>query len=581
MTLASAQTHNEPATSPDVPNTEPRLPPVHALLHILREEGVDRVFGNPGTTELPLLEALNGEPGIEYVLGVQEASVVSMADGYARATGRTAVVSLHAAGGTANGLVGLLNAKRSRTPLVVLAGQQDRRHLVEDPMLSADLAALARPAVKESYDVQHGHDLPVLLRRAFATARRAPAGPVFLSVPMDLLQETTPVRVPLRGDRARSGAVDVAGVVRAARLLAAAQRPAVIAGDGVGREDAVADLVTVAEALGATVFHQPMHDCVDFPFPHPLHAGMLGATNAAVHEALTGHDVVLLVGCHAFTPHHFTPRSAIPDGTAVIQLDSDPSEIGRNFPCAVGLTAAVKPSLAALAAELSAADGPAPGTVRERLSAAAGRTARRRAELDRTADAAGSGAPIDPLAAVRAIADALPADVVVVEEAITSGVLLRKVLRLSRPGSYVHTVGGGLGHGIGAAVGTALGTGGRPVVAVLGDGCTLFGLQGLWSAARLGVPVTFVVMNNGEYRTLKETLDAWNSSTSSRGIYPGLDLAPPRVDFQAAARMFGIPAVRVTDTVDLAKAVADSTAGRGPLLIEVPITGHVPHRTET
>ncbi|MER7544704.1 thiamine pyrophosphate-binding protein [Actinomadura sp.] len=541
--------------------------PVEALLHILREEGVDRVFGNPGTTELPLLEALAGDPGIEYVLGVQEASVVAMADGYARATGRTAVASLHAGGGTANGLVGLLNARRSRTPLVVLAGQQDRRHLVQDPMLSADLAALARPAVKESHDVQHGHDLPVLLRRAFAAARRAPAGPVFLSVPMDLLAERTPVPVPERGDVGTPGPADPRSLRRAAEALSAAAAPAIVAGDGVGREGAVAELVIVAEALGATVYHQPLHDGLDFPFGHPLHAGMLGPSNEAVRRALSGHDAVLIAGCHAFTPHHYTPAAPIPDGTAVVQLDSDPAEIGRNFPADVGVAGAIRPSLAALAAGLR----PDRAAARRRREEAAERAALR----DAPAAEPPAGGRLDPAAAVRAIAGALPGDAVVVEEAITSGILLREALRLRAPGSYVHTVGGGLGHGIGAAVGSALGAPGRPVVAVLGDGCALFGLQGLWSAARLDVPVTFVVMNNGEYRTLKDTLDSRGGPEPGRTAAQAcLDLAPPRVDFLAAARTFGIAAQRAGSLTELAEAVAKAAAAQGPRLVEVPITGH-------
>lgn len=173
--------------------------PASALLDILQGEGVDRVFGNPGTTELPFLAALaDAEEAPEYVLGVHEGAVVSMADGYARATGRPAFVSLHIAAGLANGLIGLLNARRSRTPLVVMAGQQDRRHLQQDPMLSGDLVALAAPAVKATYDIQHARDLPLALRRAFALAVRPPAGPVFLSVPMDLLAEDTEVDVPAR-----------------------------------------------------------------------------------------------------------------------------------------------------------------------------------------------------------------------------------------------------------------------------------------------------------------------------------------------------------------------------------------------
>lgn len=549
--------------------------PVEALLAVLREEGVDRVFGNPGTTELPFLDALVDTEDIAYVLGVQEASVVAMADGYARATGRPAFVSLHAAGGLANGLVGLLNASRSRTPLVVTAGQQDRRHLVQDPMLSGDLVGLARAAVKHTFDVQHAHDLPVLLRRAFRLAVQPPAGPVFLSVPMDLLAESGPVEVPRVSAPVAPGVA--AGVVEAARLLASAERPAVVAGDGVGRDGAVAELVAVAEELGAVVWHQPMNDWLDFPTAHPLYAGVPAPVNASVREALTGHDVVLIVGCHAFTPHHYSAGPAIPEGTRVVQLDTDQAELGRTFPVDVGLVGAIGPSLRALAERLREPDTGPEALARaaaDRTRDITARIADRRRAVDEEARAAYGPAPFDPLAAVHAVAAGLPEEAVLVEEAITSGVLLRRVLRQARPGSFVHTVGGGLGSGIGAATGTALGAGGRPVVAVLGDGCALFGLQGLWSAARYGVPVTFLVMNNGEYRTLKETLDAWDSRASRAGTYPGLELFDGRGDFTRAAEFFGVPAVRAATLAELTETVAKAATREGPLLVDVPVNGH-------
>jgi benzoylformate decarboxylase len=202
---------------------------------------------------------------------VQEAAVVAMADGYARATGRPAFVNLHVAAGTANGLIGMLNARRSRTPLVVVAGQQDQRHLLQDPMLSGDLVALASGVAKHAQEVHRPQDLPVVLRRAFALAQRPPQRPVFVSVPMNVLDDDTPVEVPARSPMVPPGAA--AGLDRAAALLAAADRPAIIAGDGVGRDGAVGALVRVAEALGAVTYHQPMNDCLDFPGSHPLYAG--------------------------------------------------------------------------------------------------------------------------------------------------------------------------------------------------------------------------------------------------------------------------------------------------------------------
>jgi benzoylformate decarboxylase len=536
--------------------------PALALLDILRGEGVDRVFGNPGTTELPFLAALmEAEDAPEYVLGIHEGAVVSMADGYARATGRPAFVSLHIAAGLANGLIGLLNARRSRTPLVVMAGQQDRRHLQQDPMLSGDLIGLAAPAVKATFDVQHARDLPLAVRRAFALAVRPPAGPVFLSVPMDLLTEDTEVDVPARTPTPRTGAA--LGLERAAVLLGAAARPVIVAGDGVGRDNAVPALVRAAETCGAPVHHQPMSDCLNFPTTHPLYAGMLPPRHDAIRDALTPYDTVLIAGAHAFTPHHYSPGPALPPGITVVQLDSDPDEIGRNFPAGLGLVGGIAPSLDRLA-ELLRERVPA-HTAKARMLRAGERHTAERNRAEAAARAAYSPAPLAPWAAAHAVARGLPPDAAVVEEAITVGLLLRRLVRLDRPGSYTHTVGGGLGWGIGAAVGRALAEPGRPVVAVLGDGCALFGLQGLWSAARSAAPVLFVVMSNGAYRTLQDTYEAMGG----HGPCPGTELGA--LDFTQAARFFGIDAVRASSADHVRELVSGAGELARPMLVDVPL----------
>jgi benzoylformate decarboxylase len=542
--------------------------PVDVMLRILRDEGVSKVFGNPGTSELPFIDALVDAPDLEFVLGLHEGSVVAMADGYARATRRPSFVSLHIAAGLANGMASLLNASRSRTPMVVTAGQQDRRHLVSDPMLAGDLVGLAKAAVKRTFDVQHAHDLPILLRRAFALAAQPPAGPVFLSIPMDLLAEQTVVGYPAKSEVAPLGVP--ADLAPAVSLLARADRPAIVAGDGVGRADALAALVALAEALGAPVYHQPMNDGVNFPTTHPLYADRLEPANTAIHDRLAQHDVVFIVGCHAFTVHHYTPGPAVPDTTSVVQLDSDAAEIGRNFTVAAGLVGGIEPTLHALTNALRDRVPSAPA----RIESAGRQAVARQTSVDEKALARYGVAPLDPLAAAHAIAAGLTEDTVVVEEAITSGVLLRSVLRQDKPRSLVHAIGGGLGWGIGAAIGTRLADESRPVVAVLGDGCTMFGLQGLWSAARYGVPVTFLVMNNGEYRTLKQTLDRWDSRATRAGNYIGLDLAPPRLDFTKAGEFFGIETVRAQSTDHLTQLVTKGIGSHTPLLVDVPITGH-------
>lgn len=544
------------------------MTPLEALLAILRDEGVTHIFGNPGTSELPFLDALVDASDMEYVLGVHEGPLVAMADGYARATRRPAFVNLHIAAGTVNGMIGLLNARRSRTPMVVMAGQQDRRHLLSDPMLSGDLVALAAAAVKRTYDLQHAHDLPVVFRRAFAAAIRPPAGPVFVSVPMDLLAETTTVDVP---PRICTPSLGVASDLTAAvRLLGESRAPALIAGDDVGRTGAVADAVRLAEALGAEVWHQPMHDGIDFPMSHALHRGSLPPVAAEIRAALAPYDLVLLVGTHAFAAHHYSAGPFIDPRIPVIQIDRDAEELGRNVPLAVGLLGDPRQTMGAL----TKAIGERTAGAEERFARIAARTRAARAEVEELARGSAQQAPMDPLAACAAVVAALPPDCVVVEEAITSGVQLRRLLRLDRPDSLRHSVGGGLGGGTGMAVGTALADPERPVVAVLGDGCTLFGLQGLWSAARYDVPVTFVVMNNGEYRTLKDTLDQWHSRASMAGSYPGLDLAEPPMDFTTAAAFFGFEAARARTPAEVTELVERAVATRRPFLIDVPIRGH-------
>ena len=522
------------------------------VMEILVDEGVDRVFGNPGTTELPLVDELVGEQRLRYVLGLHEGPLVSMADGYARATGRTSFVNLHVAAGTANGLIGMLNALRSRTPMVVLAGQQDSRHLIQDPMLSGDLVGLATAASKWAVEARRSDEVPTLLRRAFRVANTPPYGPVFVSVPMDLFEEEVADNPP-PGTRLEP-ANPVFNLDAAVKLLLSGRRPAVVAGDGVGRGSAVPELVRLAESLGATVYHAPMNDRLDFPMDHPSYAGMLVPENDRIRERLDGHDVVLLAGVRAFVPHHYSPEPAVGPDTRLVQVDDDPAVVGRNYPAEVGLVGDVRTILAALGDAVAAT-----GEARPLLDVG---------RVPPAVPAAG-GMLLPPRLAASTVAAHLPADAVLVEEAITTGLLLREHLTLSEPGSFQHTVGGGLGWGIGAAVGTALGRPGRRVVAALGDGCAMFGVQGLWTAAQLGVPVTFVVFSNGEYRTLKQTLSKMRGANSDGFV--GMDFGRPRVDWPALAGSFGVAGVRAESAADLAVLLDQRTAEDPPLLVEVPI----------
>ena len=534
-----------------------------AVAELLRSEGVDRVFGNPGTTELPFLDALAGS--LPYVLGLHEGSLVATADGYARVTRRPAFVSLHVAAGLANGLIGMLNAKRSRTPLVVTAGQQDRRHLLQEPMLGGDLVGLAAAAAKSAVEVTRTEDVLPLLRRAFRLAATPPAGPVFVALPMDLFDD--PQSVPLPPPLPRDDALASARVGQAARLLRGAVDPAVVAGDGVGRGGAVEALVAVVEALGATAYHQPMHDGIDVPLTHPLHAGMLPPTNAGSREALAGHDVVLLAGAR-FWPHHYSPGPPLRAGTTVVQVDDEADQLGRPVPAEVVLGGDIGVNLAALADALGPADPPA----RRRAARLQEANLARRTGLAEAGEASARRWPPGPEGLAHLIAAAVPEDALVVEEAITLGLPLRRLLRIDRPGHFLHTIGGGLGWGIGAAVGASLGRPGRPVLAVVGDGCAAFGVHGLWTAAAQRTPVLVLVADNGEYRTLKQTADGRGGALARQG-FPGLDLYPPRLDWLALARGFGVEARLAGSAAEVGEVLRDAGKLEAPLLLQVPVAG--------
>ncbi len=530
------------------------------LIELAQSDGVDRVFGNPGTTELPLMDELAKVPEFPYYLGLHEGTAVSMADGYARATRRPSFVSLHIAAGLAHGLANMLNARRARTPMVVTVGQQDRRHLIHDPMLGGDLLALAQGAFKDAVEVNQVEDLPTLIRRAFLLSQTAPTGPVMVSIPVDVLEEELDEPLPNRTEVRGLGVAE--GVEELAEALLRAGAPAIVAGDGVGRAGAVDDLVELAESLGATVFHEPMYDCVDFPATHPLSAGMLPPVDALIQEKLAKHDVVFLVGSHAFSAHYYTDASPIPERTQILQLDEDRAELGRNYPAQVALHGGIGPTVRAITGIVS---GRCP-EAEARIEAAK----QDHAEAPAPAPTS-NGERMDPAAAADALVAGLPDGTIMLEEAITTGLEVRRAFAASRPGSYHHSVGGALGWALGAGIGVKMARPDDPVVSVVGDGTAMYTIQGLWSAAHYDVPLVLVVMNNREYAACKRGID--RVVAGSADSYVGMDLTDPEIDFIGLARSLGVEARSADSTEELSTAVSESLASGAPTLIDAAVAG--------
>jgi len=543
-----------------------------AFLELLKQEGVEMVLGNPGTTELPLMDAFAVEHEIKYVLGLQEAALMAMADGYAQASGKLAVLNLHVAPGLGNAMGMLYDAQKAASPILITAGQQDTDYLVTEPVLSADLPTLARPFVKWAAEVHRLADLPRLVHRAAKTAMAPPTGPVFLSLPGDILKAEGEIDLmgPTRvGSRTRG---DVAELAKAAALLADAKRPVIMAGDAVAQSHALAELVELAELIGAPVYAEFVPNTASFPSSHLLFRGNVIRTQAAVRKILDEYDVLVSAGADLFTlslPGNIDP---MPPGMPVIHLDTDPWEIGKNYPASAAILGDPKSTLPELSAMVrERMTSAARGAARARFQTASEASLADREALKAKARALVKTTPVQPLALLHAVGEMLPKDAVVIEEVLSSAPGIRQLIRSDDPQSYFGLRGGGIGWGLPAAIGVKLALPHRPVIALIGDGSAMYTVQALWTAAHYRIPVVFVILNNTSYRILKQRLHALRGHAEQVDTYVGMELVDPAIDFVGLSRSLGVAAERaktVHDATDLiGKALKDNVA----MLIDVEL----------
>jgi len=557
---------------------------IDAFLELLAAGGVRHIFGNPGTTELPLNDALAGDPRFQYILGLQEVPLVAMADGFAMASRSLAVVNLHICCGLGNGMGMLYNAFREGTPLLVTAGQQDRRLKFEEPILWGRMVDVVRPWTKWAVEVERVEDLPAATRRAIQMAVTPPTGPVFMSLPMDVQSavaeglDLTPAGLP---DRRVRPPLD--GLQRAAEVLLSAKNAAILVGSRVQEADAVEELARLAERLGVPVISESgtTHGRLGFPCDHPLYAQGLPLWSPEVRQRLKDYDVLFVAGMDLLRQYvYYEPARAIPEHIRLVHLDEDPYQLGKNYPLEVGLIGDTKTGLAELEAIL------AQRMTDQQKKAAAQRIedyARNHAAACKAAwqecEATGQERPLSPLAFMAAIARVLPPDVAVVEEAVTTtNTLLERLGALKNTSGYFGHRGWALGWGLGVAIGAKLAWPERPVMAILGEGAAMYGIQGLWSAAHHRIPVTFVIANNAQYQILKVGAAGLQLPHALAGKFVGMDIVEPEIDMVALANSLGVDAIRITEPDELSDAVKQSLAGDKPRLIDVPIGRSVPDR---
>ncbi|MGD9536229.1 MAG: thiamine pyrophosphate-binding protein [Alphaproteobacteria bacterium] len=536
-----------------------------AFLALLKQEGVGRIFGNPGTTELPIMHALADEPGFGYVLGLQESIVVAMADGYSRASGKLAVCNVHVAPGLGNAIGALYTANNSGSPLIVTAGQQEQGHGLTEPLLYAPLVPIATPVVKWATEVTRLEDLPRIVHRAAKVALTPPTGPVFISLPGDILNAfgaldlgaATRVDTAVRPSEAALAAL--------AERLQAAQRPVVIAGQEVVTSDAFAEAARFAEALGAPVYQQTVVDGAHFPSEHPAFMGQLSRDQKRVRELLSPYDTLICLGADVLRMSVWSPVEPLPPGMAVIQLGLRDWEMGKNYAAEFAVRADLKETLKALTPLLSSRGNGS-------LDALAGKNwSAQRAARRKSAEAKAARTPIDPEWLMMRLVDLLPANAIVVDEGITSTQSLPAFLPYRDRYGYFGNTSGGIGWGIAASVGIQIAQPERRVVAVLGDGSAMYSIQALWTAANHKLPMVFIVANNGGYRIIKQRLKLFHGNDR----FIGMDFKDPAIDVAGLARSFGMTAHRVEDGAAFEARFAEALAGKAPVLLEVMVDGTV------
>jgi len=544
-----------------------------AFLALLKDEGITHLFGNPGTTELPIMHALKDHPDLTYVMAMQESLVVAIADGFSRASGRLVACNVHVAPGLGNAMGSLYNAQFTGTPMILTAGQQEQGHGLMEPLLYGPLVRMAEPLVKWAVEVTRLEDLPRIVRRAAKIATTPPTGPVFISLPGDILNSEAGI------DLGRSTRVDTRVIpsdealkALAARILKS-QRPAIIAGDEIVKSDALQEGASLAAVLGCAAYQQSAPYGAHFLSESPCFMGALSRSQTQVREVLSAYDLLIVLGADPLRMSVHSETEPLPEGMPIVQIGLVEWDLAKNFGAEIAIKADVKETLRTLVPALKSAGGAALEVrAKQGIAALAAKnwTARRAgviAQIARQADRS----PIDPEYLTLQLVEAMPENAILVDEALTSS---RQVLAL-RPHrdryGYHALASGGIGWGVPASVGVSLANPDRPVVCFSGDGSAMYSIQALWTAAHHKLPLTVVIANNGGYRIIKQRLLAFHGDDH----YVGMDFADPTVDFTAMAKSLGLEAMRITEAKDLKSALASAFKRPGAKLIEVMVDGTV------
>ncbi|HTN71167.1 MAG TPA: thiamine pyrophosphate-binding protein [Methylomirabilota bacterium] len=547
-----------------------------AYLEVAAAHGVEYVFGLPGTSGQEFIGTIADQEKIRFILALHETCVVSMADGHARVSGKPSLAQLSTLPGTANSVGALYDAYRDRSPVVLTSTNVDTRIVGRDSHTEGkDLVELTKQFTKWSCEVHRSDRIPEILNRAFKVAATPPTGPVYLSLPSNLLGESISVKNP---DAERSRVVprmpgDPEAIKDAARLLAEARRPLIVAGSGIAKAHANEELIKLAEMVAAPVVMEPRYSFLSFPTTHP-YSFQIAERQPTFDLPVWGEpDLILAIGCRLIREYRYIPEPVIKPDTRCIHIEEDPWEIGKVFPVDLGIIADSKSALRSLVEAFPAFANKSNGNRKmERIECLKKAKETVKAELEKRAQNGWDAAPINAARLVRTLDKLLAPDALIVNESPTSKDILMSNLQFAPSRSYFsNSSAGHLGWGLGAAIGATLASPGRRVVACLGDGSCMFGIQGLWTMAKYRVPLVVIVFNNRAYMAVKNQFRGPEERIKIAAEL-GAELVGPELNFARIADSFGIFGQRVEEPGQIEAALKRALDQSGPALVDVVIS---------
>jgi benzoylformate decarboxylase len=542
-----------------------------ALIQILRAEGVEYVWGIPGATEVHFMDAMEDVADIKYLLCLHEVAAVGIAEGYARASGKVGFLNLHTGTGLAAALPMLANAYYGGVPLVVTAGQQDSRLLATEPALADNLVRIASPFTKWATEVQHAADLPMIMRRAFKAAAHPPTGPVFVSLPLDIMAAEIAFEYTPNSPSFSKLHPDEDSIKLAVELLSKAQNPVIIVEDGVAKNEALSEVVKFAEQIGARVYQPWMAD-VNFPVNHPQYMYDLNIMNLSTRDMLEKVDVLIVIGALFFGMPIYLPKSLVTQATKVIQIDNNPWQIGKNYPVTCGIEGDIKIAVTDLITNL---EKKLTSNTRQAIkSRVMNITLEKQAMVKAFEEKAlkeKDNLPISATRLMQEIRDAIQPGTRIVDDCWSYSAILRRTVPFSEPRSYMRArSGGSIGWGLPGAIGVKLAAPERPVVSVSGDGSAMWSIQSLWTSARYNIPVTFIIVSNGCYRQVR-LMKTLILGEKNKGRFLGTDLCGPQNDFCKIAEGMGVSGQKVDKPSQLKDVLTSALKSNRPNLVEVNV----------